>query len=361
MFLSLGIKGAGKSVSALSNVHKGLGEVKSVGFGAKAAIAAAVFGLERLMSSSVKTGTGLLNFVSITGLSSRKLQEWQHAAVSAGADAGELQSSVESVQKSMVDMLMGKGAPEGLGLIADAVGFDIEKADNAFYVMEQLQKFAQTARADVANTVLSQFGLSSNIIAAMRRGVFNEEAFKGAPVYSDDQLIKLNKADAMWGNLGRQIKFAVGEFSSDQGAVLVKELSEMVKMVLQLAKAFTKLSDNAGFFTLLKDSIGGLTQLFEMYTKIAKGFAEKGFLGGMLDVYKGAGEGALGAALTLKDAVVGTLSKETASVGNFGPGGTINQVLNFNNDGSNALQVSDSVKKATSDAFRQLPSNLQEN
>lgn len=354
MFLNLGIKGEGQSVNALSNVHKGLGEVKSVGLGAKAAIAAAVFGLERLMSSSVKTGTGLLNFVSITGLSSRKLQEWQHAAVSAGADAGELQSSVESVQKSMVDMLMGKGAPEGLGLVADAVGFDIEKADNAFYVMEQLQKFAQKARADVANTVLSQFGLSGNIIAAMRRGSFNEEAFKGAPVYSDNQLVKLNKADAAWGNLGRQIKMAVGEFSADQGLTLIKGISGMTSEVLKLAKALTTLADKLQVFKWLGKSIEGLSLIFGGMNNYINDVQEKGFAESAKDQMQRWKEIYGGMITSGIEAISGGGTNNNQSA-------VVNQTLNFNNDGQNAMQVGDSVKKATSDAFRQLPSNLQEN
>lgn len=369
LFVNLGIKGDAKSSNALGRVQGGLDEVKSAGLGAKAAIAAAVFGLERLMSSSTASGTNLLNFASITGLSAKRLQEWQWAALQAGVDAQELQSGVEGVQKTMTNMALGKGAPEGLGLVADMVGFDQERAQDTFYVLEQLQKFAQAARADVANTVLSGFGLSSNVIAAMRRNAFNPEIFRQAPVYSDQQISNLNKADAAWRGLGKKIQMAMGEFSADEGLVLIGHISKITDEVLKMTKAFMDLSKQLKVFELIG-------QAFEGWGIIFKGIA---------DGTKVVSEGLEKDSNTFRDmaawmvgmdaGVYGKLFggqagvKEIAKPNVSSSGGplttnnqsTVNQTLNFSSSQSDPQIIGDTIRKATRDAFRQMSTQGQEN
>lgn len=368
LFVNLGIKGDAKSANAAGRVSKGLGEVKEAGLGAKAAVAAAIFGLERLMASSTASGTSLLNFSSITGLSAKRLQQWQWAAMQAGVDGDALRNSVESVQKSMTNMALGKGAPEGLGLVSDMVGFDMSRAQDTFYVLEQLQKFAQSARADVANTVLSGFGLGSNVIAAMRRNAFRPEVFDQAPTYSDSQIGRLNKADAAWRGLGHKIKMAMGEFSADKGLKLVQDLSKVTDQVLTLTKAFADLADELKIFEGISKAFEGWGLIFGGLTDAAK-LVKEGFnnpsstakdMAAWLSGMSPEAYGAIGGAGSVIQQNAREKIPQSSSTRNNNA--TFNQSFNFSaTDPASPAAIASEAKRATRDAFRQMSAQGQEN
>jgi hypothetical protein len=255
LFVTLGIKGAEKTVGALGEVKKGLGGIASMSLEAKAGILAAMYGLERMMSVSGAAGTGFTNFSALTGFSAQALQKWQYAARQAGESNEEFTGSLKSVQNAMTNMLLGKGAPEGLGIVTKAVGFDPKRARDSFYVMEQLQKAAQALPKDVGNNVLKSFGLSEGTIAAMRRNAFNPAAFAKAPAYSDKEIQSLDKSNIAWSNLGTQIQMAFGHFNAKHGQQLVNDISKIVTAVMKLTDALTILAEKLDVFGKLKDAL----------------------------------------------------------------------------------------------------------
>jgi len=160
LFVNLGVKGADSAGKALGGVKGGLGEVKSMSLEAKAALVGVIYGLERMMSNSAQLGTSLTNFNALTGISAQQLQQWQYAARQAGVAGEEMTGSMKAVQSTMANMLMGKGAPEGMAMLANKVGFDPARARDTAYVLGQLQKFAQSVPQDVGNAMIKSFGVS---------------------------------------------------------------------------------------------------------------------------------------------------------------------------------------------------------
>src|ERR1700744_4238817 len=98
LFLNLGIKGSEKTVGALTDVKKGLGELGSMSLEAKAGIVAAMYALEQLFATSGKAGTDLTNFNAITGESVKTLQQYQYAARQVGVSNQEVEGSFKTLQ-----------------------------------------------------------------------------------------------------------------------------------------------------------------------------------------------------------------------------------------------------------------------
>lgn len=264
LFVNLGLKGADQTGKALGGVKSSLGDVKSMSLEAKAAILAVVYGLEHLMSNSAQTGTALMNFNALTGMSAKSLQQWQYAARQAGVSGEELTGSMKGVQNVMANMLLGKGAPEGLAMVANKVGFDLNKARDTAYVMQQLQKFAQSVPQDVGNQMLKSFGVSEGTIAAMRRNMFTQENFAKAPTYSDKEVSTLNKVDVAWANLGQTVQMAIGHFTSKHGLSLVNDLAKATAEILKLANAFTVLADKIKLFDTIDQVFKGWGMIFQI-------------------------------------------------------------------------------------------------
>lgn len=263
-FISLGVKSSEKTIAALSGVRQGLGGIRDISLEAKAAILGAVYALERLMSSSANQGASLSNLTTFLGLSSGKqLQQWQYAAKQAKVSTEEFNSSLKSVYDKMTQMRLSKGAPEGINFMP---GFDVNRAYNdVFYVLDQAKKLANSKTVDIPTQdfILKNFGLSENMVAAMRKGVFNDKNFKAAPFYSDSEIKKLNDVSILWDNLETKVEMFFGHFTAENGKGIVKNISDITTQVLKLSVAFEKLLENAHAFKLIKDSFSGWNTILD--------------------------------------------------------------------------------------------------
>lgn len=381
-FVNLGVKGSEKTVSALSNVKKSLGDMTATSLEAKAAIIGAVYALEKLMSNSAATGTGLSNFNALTGISTKQLQQWQFAARQAGESSEEFTGSLKGVQDKMAQMKLNKGAPEGLALLANTVGFDAKKAyKDTFYVMEQLQKFAQSnVSKDVQNQVMKSFGVSENTIAAMRKGVFNQQNFQKAPTYGEGEINKLNKVDVAWKNLGQTVEMAFGHFTSKHGEKLVSDLSAVTAELFKMINAFTKLADKLEVFKVIGKVFEGWGYIFNGIANVAGGITgdkegvghglkeeAKGIGGGLVDLYKGMQthmeeQRQASIAKNLEE-FKGSGSWLARSIAPSAPAGgaektvnqspTINQHLHFQHDGKDHSKIKDAAQKGINHAWKQ--------
>ena len=341
LFVNLGIKGADKTVGALGNVKKGLGEVGSMSLEAKAGILAVMYGMERMMSASGAAGTGLTNFAALTGLSSKTLQQWQYAARQAGVSSEEFTGSLKGVQGVMTNMMLGKGAPEGMGILAKTVGFDPKKARDTFYVMEQLQKAAKALPQDVGNNVLKSFGLSEGTIAAMRRNAFNPTTISKAPTYSQSEISSLDKSNVAWSNLSNKIEMAMGHFNAKHGQGLVQDISKVADAVFKVIEAFEKLSEKMKLFAVIG-------KIFEGWGMIFNGISAG------VDKLTGVTGSATDKKGNLKTDPVSMLSNWIGDkiTGQSG-GTTVNQNITHHGDAKDTKAVKDLHKSAINQAYRQ--------
>lgn len=353
LFVNLGITGADKTVGALGSVKKGLGDVASMSLEAKAAIIAALYGLERLTAASGAMGTGLTNFSALTGYSAEQLQKWQYAARQAGESSEELTGSLKAVQSSMTNMLLGKGAPEGLGIVARAVGFDPSRARDAFYVMGQLQKAAQALPKDIGNIALKSFGISEGTVAAMRRNAFNPGAFGKAPIYSEGEINSLNRANIGWSNLGNKIEMAIGHLNAAHGARLVNDISRIVDSVVKLTDAILKLANAMGIFSaiskILNMTAGSINNIADINSDKAKKQVEQMIEKNIQESQK---------QIDFKDTLFGHLLSQSPNSPVINST-TVNQNIVHHGDAKDTKAVKDTHRNAINQAYRQRSAQLQ--
>ncbi len=397
LFVTLGIKGDEKAQKSLKGIKNSLGEIQTNALLVKAGLLGVFYGLEQLMNKSATTGNSLSQFATFTGKSAEELQRWQYAAQQVGVAGDEVTSSIKNVQAAMINMGQGGGAPSGMAMVANTVGFDQNKIRDTFYVMKQLQEFAKKVPSDVANDKLKSFGLSEGTINAMKRNAFNENTMKGAPIYSDSEIGKLQKVDVAWANLGQKISMAVGHLTAKEGLQMVKQITLLADEVIRLSTAFLNLLNNIKAFNALQDVfkgwtaiVQGMNNLLSGETKpgeLSKGIGgalandftgEQGFFGGKpkldadprdiaaLDRHRG-GAAEFGHFISnmVKGKNTGTNFRDDEYEAQFrakhGDGSktpsnvTINQDLHFQHDGKDAKRTGDSAKKAVKDAYRQHP------
>lgn len=369
LFINLGVKGNEKAVKATEGVKSSLSGVASEGLAAKAAIIGVMYGLERLMAQSGKTGTSLTQFSAFTGISAETLQRWQYAARQAGESSDELTGNIKAVQGSMTAMLTGHGAPEGMAMLANKVGFDSTKARDTMYVMQKLQEYANATKdtPDLANRVMGSFGLSEGTIASMRRNAFNADTLGKAPIYSDKEASQLNKVDVAWANLGDNIEKAMGHLTAKHGMSLVKDISGVVGEVFKLLDAFVKLAEKLEVLKWIGEVFKGWGLIFNGISSVVSSLTDKGVNKTIDNAAKGlwqATKGAAGSATT-----PGNMSNEEVQrmlSPNMNSNGTVktnniqlNQNLHFQHDGKDHKRTGDSTKKAVQDALRQMPAQNQ--
>lgn len=364
LFVNLGIKGADKTVSTLGNVKKSMGELGSTSLEAKAAIVGAMYGLERMMAISGAAGTNLTNFSALTGLSAQGLQRWQFAARQAGVASEDLSGSLKGVQNSMTNMLMGKGAPEGIALLTKSVGgLDPTKFKDTFYMMTKLQEGIQKMSPEMGQMVGKSFGLSEGVVAAMRRNMFTPDMLKRAPVYSDKEIGSLDKSNIAWSNLSNKIQMAFGHFNAKHGQQLVNDISKLTTEVMKFADALTVLAEKFKIFQVIGDVFEGLTKAMrlmngETVDQIQKGDTKKRHFGDgtwWMNMINGGVD-------AVNDVNVAQRTADLAAKGQWklahGQGQTsntttINQNITHIGDAKDTKGVKDTHKSAIQHAYRQ--------
>lgn len=375
LFVNLGVKGNDTAKNALKGTRDGLSEVKSMGLETKAAIAAVVYGLERMMSGAARAGTDLRNLADYTGESTKFFQQWEYGARRAGIASQEADGSIKSIQGTMQKMLMGLGAPSGFAAVANSVGLDKNKLGDVKYVIGQLREFAKSVPPQIGNEMLKSFGLSENVIAGMRRGAFDENVLSKAPIRSDSQLKALNKVDGAWRELGYQIDNAFSKFTAKNGLKIVNDLSTITKAVIDLVGALTDLGDRMKVLQTLGSGLTGIANSLKLIAEVADMFGGKASKKGDL-LYVKPGESAVPG---FADSPIGKLfnglfnnsgAVPNAAVPNNIPlpwGGkldkpiTINQTNQFQHDGTDPRKTSDSHEKAAVRAYRSMSAQVVNN
>jgi len=383
-FVNLGIKGSEKTLGALTSVKSGIKGLADTSLETKAAILATVYALERLMSSSAKTGTSIENFSALTGVSGKTLQQYQYAASQVGISNEEMAGSFKSVQNVMTAMRFGKGAPEGMALLQGKLGanFDINRAKtDTEYMMKKLQEYANLEK-DVSqrNLVMKSFGVGEGVIAGMARNAFRPDVLTKAPVFSPKETAALDKVNAGFARLSNTVQMMVGHFTALHGGKLIQDLTTVTEQVFKLINAFMKLADAIhlfegiakvfdGWAKIFESLTGGVTEVTDALKSPDKTKAIQGqvtdFFKEMPGVFKAMGEdlfsspkpAPIGPALpNLKEHTAPRISPLTAGGNKTSTqNNNVNQTFNFQNDGKDHKQVGDETQKAITKAFFQIP------
>lgn len=388
-------------------MQKGLKDTSSMALETKIALIAAVYAMERLFAASGQKGTDLTNLNSLLGVSTKTLQQYEYAARQVGVSNEELDGTFKSLQSSMTKTLMGEGAPKGMARVAQLTGgispADIKRfAEHPEDLVQKLQQYAaKEQNVGLKNEVLKSFGVSDQMIAALNRKAFRPEVLQKAPLYTDKETGQLDKANIAWSNLRNTIEMAVGHFNAKHGNELVGGISKIIPQIIKLAEAFVKLGEKLhalewfgkaieawskilGGLGTIVDAIGGdknaqkevgtnVSEYASGLVEVAKGGAGGGLLNslfGVNEVKKGdTAIAGLGSGIgTPKPGTIAPVKQPSIAAKAAVPAAksidtkksttnqvNVNQTLQFNHDGKDSHKTGESVKKATKDAFRQIP------
>lgn len=266
LFVSLGVKGSEKTVGAITTVKDGLKGIASTSLETKAAIVASIYAIERLFQASSQRGTALENFNALTGVATKTVQQYQWAAQQVGVSNDEVSNSFLSLQKNMTKTLLGKGAPEGLGMFARKGG-NVTAEDIARYqehpeeLLQKLQQYAQTEKnKGLRNEVLSSFGLGNNMISALDRNAFRPEVLNKAPTYNDAQIASLDKANAGWKNLGTTVEMIFGKLNAKHGLSFISDIQKLLPPIEKVINALVTFAEKIHLFE-------GLGKVFDLMAK----------------------------------------------------------------------------------------------
>lgn len=270
LFLDLGIQGADKSQKNLVNISNGMEGIRLKTLAVNAAIIGMIYGIERSMQNSAEMGAALGKFSSLTGLSTDALQRWQYIARQANVSTEEVTSSVVGLQDVMGDMLLGKGQPEGIHEVARVVGLDRRRLDDTFYILGQLRKYLQSEKnVTLANKVAKSFGLTGEMIQFMRTSMLKLNQVPQNEMFSPAQVVKLKEINALWKNFHHHIQIAFGGLTAEYGKRFVKDLTSTTDALLEMVKAFARLSESAHLVEGIGMVFNGWEEIFILMKEVA--------------------------------------------------------------------------------------------
>lgn len=161
LFVKLGVVSDVRKVEQFQRALKGVRQNLIV---IQATAVASAVAIERFANGTINSAVNLQNLNNQTGLSTKKLQEWQRAAqlsdISLSAD--QVSQSIAGLDKRLTSIRLGQGNIAPFQLL----GIDIK--GDAFDVLEQLRSRIKNLNPGVATNLISQIGLNPEFINVLR-------------------------------------------------------------------------------------------------------------------------------------------------------------------------------------------------
>lgn len=286
LFVKIGIKGGPEATKNLKAINSGMQEIASSSLAAKAAVAGVIIGLERLTGFASQIGLDLEKFGVITGLSTRELQKWQHAAMLFDVSGNEMADTIKGVQSAMTNMKLGKGAPEGFAAMMDMVKLDENKIDDTFYVLSKIQEFIKKAPAAEGRTLAAGVGISDNMFQALKMMNLARDQGTSKDWVTPEQQKQLVEINRQWKEIWHTLKMIGVAFVAGNGLFMTKHLKDAAIVVRDLSAGFMDLMKNseafrtaivaaglaiAASFAPLSTAVAGLIYLLGEYKKFTEG------------------------------------------------------------------------------------------
>lgn len=281
LFIKIGLKGDAAVVRGLKGAENAVKGVTEASIGAKAALIGVIYGLERLTGFAGKAGMELTRFETIVG-DPQALQNWQYALNKFNVSGDEVMGTVTRLKKAMIDMRMGKGAPEGLGILSHLVGnLDINQAEQDWhYFMSKIQEGLKKANQTEFLTIQGGLGLSDSFAYAMKAAP-DINKISGAGISQGD-IKTLNSLNQAWQDIWYTLEKLGKQTVANHGLGPVKDLKEAILFIRDSVKWIDKMT--ASFYRLQDGlKLAGVAMLFfsgplgvasAAIIAIVKGFAE---------------------------------------------------------------------------------------
>lgn len=223
-FIKLGVKtdlvGLKKLGSTIGKIVTRMGAIVT-------SASAAVYALKKIGDVAAKNAVSYINFNDQTGLSIKKLREWQQASrlVDSGLNKEKTLNQIKEIQKNLVNIQFGKGNTEGmLRTGIDWVGKD------AFQILEEVREKMRSSKIDKATKtfLLDTLGIDPQFgrVLELSKSKFSQLAGTGQSISNSD----LKKMDTMSTALERftaSIEFLMEKFAIYWAPYLTKTFNQL--------------------------------------------------------------------------------------------------------------------------------------
>ena len=250
-----------------------------------AAVGAGIYSLNKFVDNTLQNTIAMENFNTQTGLSVKKLQEWQRAAQlsNLSISAEEVSSSIAGLQRQIVELHQGRGNAEPFNNLNIQVG---GTGKDALEILEEVRASIVNLDNATATNVIAKMGINPQMINVLR--LSNQEF---AELSKARFLTKAQRDDIM--SLGKSFKALKMEMQSlkDQAVAKISPFlkdiiknfflwlrnngDKVVNIMSQIAETVGRFLQGIGraivFLAKLIENITGVTNGFKILTTIIGG------------------------------------------------------------------------------------------
>ncbi len=218
------------------------------------AVATAAVGVTRSIRSitdeAFNAAAGFKQFESETGASIEGLQRWQSVAQATNNSAQAVLASVKAIAENQAAIRLGQGNISGYQLLG------IDPRQDPFEILEQLREKTQGLSQSMKQNVLSQIGVSAELIQVLQ--LTNEEferMAKSAFVLSPESIKSLDDARAS----GQELRMGFRWLKQMIAAELSPSIQDLNRQILEWIR-----NNKDGIVRTLKDVFVWVRQFVEM-------------------------------------------------------------------------------------------------
>jgi len=239
-------------------------------------------------AASNKTGTALAQYATLTGMSTRKVQEYNAAIQLATGNQREINTTLATftdLQNKINDIRFNNGGIVGhLQLMFSSLGMqapdpsELQKwAGNVDMLTQHMRRFAETAtkrgmEPGMIRKVLEGITSDEDMIASMMNGGLTTKKLDATMplTISDAYINKIKSGAEAWAKMHIEMENAMAKFNAIDGAKLANDLTPLIEAVLKLTLALVDLADKAKVFVLISHSIEGLAKILngDLFVKL---------------------------------------------------------------------------------------------
>lgn len=217
-----------------------------------AVTAIAATGVIVLINKAIDATMRMANFGTATGLSTDRLQEFQHAAQVGGASASDMLALLDSLQLKQAQIALGEGDLSPFAFF----GIDPNQDTNA--VIDQLRVKLKTFSKEqlaVAREMAGRLGVGRDLFAAMLREARKlDEAF----VMSPEAIEATQELNSAW----KDLTFRLAAIRNQIVSAIAPAFAQMIKimgvLLTPIAKFINYLNSGTRLANILRGHLAGL-------------------------------------------------------------------------------------------------------
>lgn len=184
LFVKVGLNGQDSVISGLSKIKMSTAV-------AGVTVGALVTQFTRMTEKAVQTAMALDQYATFTGKSSQELQKLSFELGQTGVGMGELQGTLQALEKQRTDMLLGRGYNPAFVLLG------IDPRTDPVKILEELRdRIGKIQDPNIAKALANQLGISDKLFYSLTKNNRELDTFGNKLLITDKErnsLVKLNR------------------------------------------------------------------------------------------------------------------------------------------------------------------------